>query len=547
MAPAAEQGQRQSPRHEQGSITRPLKGDHLRQGNEAGQRWTGGARAGRRHGYQAHSSATSCTLALGATGGARRARRTSTRASTPTASGRSTSLAGESAATVRSSPTARSSIVGGGQHADRQLPGRPPQPERLPRRRLRRRRLRVVDFGGARTRPTPWPFSADGKIVVAGVAGRERTPRSPVSIRTARSTAASPWAEGACSTIGPNVGSASRRASVEVDRDGKIVVAGQRPRGEFTLTRLNPDGGFDATVDVRRRAHRAGPAARAHRPDATLFVNRSASSATARSCWRATSPTDLSLEDVYAIAATRSDLDGSLDSAFGMGGRVAADSWRTSALRQHDPGSARRTVVLLGADAPSSWAPRSGPARSGTSAQRAARQRASGRRARARSWAVTWTSCRSWRCRRTARSSIGVREGSQTYIRRGARCSRGARSDATFGGTGQTRSPSARAASWAPPLCSPTASCSWRARRSSAEPQRDLFVARLEGDPVAGGGGGPVGGGPGGRRARRAALRPQAGDDRRHQRAPTGSRARAARRDRRPRRQRHVVGGAGND
>ena len=199
-----------------------------------------------------------------------------------------------------------------------------------------------IDFGGAAESAYSVALQRDGKIVVAGRGGAN----AAVARLNPNGSLDGGFAVGGRRLLdyGPNVGIGFPARAVEVDRDGKIVVAGSGPEGEFTLTRLNPDGGFDATVDVDGVRTVLVPQLELTDPERDLFVNQIGFQRDGKIMLAGNVTYHLGPQDVYAIAATRSNLDGSLDPAFGMGGRVAASSWRTPVglLGEHDRRSARR-------------------------------------------------------------------------------------------------------------------------------------------------------------------------------------------------------------
>ncbi len=352
-----------------------------------------------------------------------------------------------------------------------------------------------IDFGGAAESAYSVALQSDGKIVVAGRGGAN----AAVARLNPNGSLDGGFAVGGKRLLdyGPNVGIGFPARAVEVDRDGKIVVAGSGPEGEFTLTRLNPDGGFDATVDVDGVRTVLVPQLELTDPERDLFVNQIGFQRDGKIMLAGNVTYHLpGGQDVYAIAATRSNLDGSLDPTFGMGGRVGGQFvediglFGSTILVQPDDS------VLLGANAPSLvGAPVRPWARVRRLRPNGLLDTGFGTGGRATVMGGDVDQLPQLGLQANGKIVMAFAEGSQTYINV-ARLQPGGTPDATFGGTGKTRITVGESNVVGATAVQSDGKLLVAGSSLVGGAPRDLFVARLEGDPVTSPG--PVGGGPGG-------------------------------------------------
>ncbi|MBW3612434.1 MAG: hypothetical protein KY392_01080 [Chloroflexi bacterium] len=164
----------------------------------------------------------------------------------------------------------------------------------------------TTDFAGGVDLGNAMAVQADGKIVVAGSAPQSATPGSDSDFALARYNADgsldSSFSDGGKQTT--DFGGDDAGRAVAVQADGKIVVAGSSDY-DFALARYNPDGTLDSSFSGggKQTTDFAGidaGRAMALQADGKIVVAGST-------------------DDDFALA--RYDVDGSLDSSFGNGGK----------------------------------------------------------------------------------------------------------------------------------------------------------------------------------------------------------------------------------
>jgi uncharacterized delta-60 repeat protein len=179
----------------------------------------------------------------------------------------------------------------------------------------------TTDFGGSNDQAAALLMQPDGKLVAVGTAQLGST--SDVALARYNADGSLDQTFGSGGLVAPHGPTGPAFAAV-LQADGRIVVAGSTPEGtpnaspsDFALRRFNPDGTLDTTFGTQGVA-RTGFAARSSdgafalvlQPDGRLVAGGQTLSA------------DMTAS-LFALA--RFNTDGSLDASFGRGGRVTTD------------------------------------------------------------------------------------------------------------------------------------------------------------------------------------------------------------------------------